>query len=85
MTWPAIIEANSICNDLGLDTISAGSTIACAMELSEKGYLDSDLRFGRADLLAPTVEAMAYRRDLGAELADGSLRLATKYGHPELR
>jgi aldehyde:ferredoxin oxidoreductase len=81
---PAIIEVNSLCNDLGLDTISAGSTIACAMELSEKGYLDSDLRFGRADMLARSVEQMAYRRDLGAELADGSLRLATKYGHPEL-
>jgi aldehyde:ferredoxin oxidoreductase len=81
---PAIIEANTLCNDLGLDTISAGSTIACAMELSEKGCLDSDLRFGRADQLAPTVEAMAYRRDIGADLADGSLRLATKYGHPEL-
>jgi aldehyde:ferredoxin oxidoreductase len=80
----AIIEVNSLCNDLGLDTISAGSTIACAMELSEKGYMDSDLRFGRADMLAPTVEEMAYRVDLGAELADGSLRLATKYGHPEL-
>ncbi len=81
---PAIIEANAICNDLGLDTISAGSTIACAMELTEKGLLASDLRFGRADLLAPTLEAMAVRRDIGAELADGSLRLATKYGVPEL-
>ncbi|MGE5463803.1 MAG: aldehyde ferredoxin oxidoreductase family protein [Syntrophothermus sp.] len=80
----AIIEVNSLCNDLGLDTISAGSTIACAMELTEKGYLNSDLCFGRADVLAPTVEAMAYRRDIGAELADGSLRLATRYGHPEL-
>lgn len=81
---PAIIEANSLCNDLGLDTISAGSTIACAMELSEKGYLDSDLRFGRADLLARCVEDMAYCRDLGAEMSAGSLRLATKFGHPEL-
>ncbi len=80
----AIIEANSLCNDLGLDTISAGSTIACAMELSEKGYLDSDLRFGRADQLAPALEAMACRRDIGADLADGSLRLAARYGHPEL-
>lgn len=81
---PAIIEANSLCNDLGLDTISTGSTIACAMELSEKGYLDSDLRFGRADLLAPVIEALAYRREIGGDLADGSLRLATKYGYPEL-
>jgi len=81
---PAIIEANAICNDLGLDTISVGSTIACAMELSEKGYMDSDLRFGRADQLAPTIEAIAARSDIGSDLADGSLRLATKYGHPEL-
>ncbi|MBP7687933.1 MAG: aldehyde ferredoxin oxidoreductase family protein [Thermoflexales bacterium] len=81
---PAIIEANAICNDLGMDTISAGSTIACAMELTEKGKLDSDLRFGRADLLASTLEDMGYRRGLGNELTDGSLRFATKYGLPEL-
>jgi aldehyde:ferredoxin oxidoreductase len=80
----AIIEANALCNDLGMDTISVGSTIACAMELTEMGLLDSDLCFGRADLLAPTIEAMAYRSDVGAELADGSLRLAARYGHPEL-
>ncbi len=80
----AIIEANSICNDLGLDTISVGSTIACAMELTERGLLDSDLRFGRADLLAPTIEAIGARRDVGNELADGSARLASKYGAPEL-
>ncbi|WKZ41678.1 MAG: aldehyde ferredoxin oxidoreductase family protein [Anaerolineales bacterium] len=81
---PAIIEANALCNDLGLDTISVGSTIACAMELSEKNFMDSELRFGRADQLAPTIEAIATRSDIGADLADGSLRLATKYGHPEL-
>ncbi|HEX7394335.1 MAG TPA: aldehyde ferredoxin oxidoreductase family protein, partial [Anaerolineaceae bacterium] len=80
----AIIEANYLCNELGMDTISAGSTIACAMELSELGLLDSDLRFGRADLLAQTVVEMGERRGLGAELADGSLRLATKYGRPDL-
>ncbi|HEY3311009.1 MAG TPA: aldehyde ferredoxin oxidoreductase family protein [Anaerolineales bacterium] len=80
----AIIEVNSLCNDLGLDTISAGSTIACAMEMSEKGYIDSELRFGRADLLATCVEDMAYRRDLGADMTEGSLRMASKYGHPEL-
>jgi aldehyde:ferredoxin oxidoreductase len=81
---PAIIEANHLCNEMGLDTISVGSTIACAMELSELGLLDSDLRFGRAEILAPTVEAIGYRRDMGAELADGSLRLAKKYGRPDL-
>jgi aldehyde:ferredoxin oxidoreductase len=80
----AITEANYLCNDLGMDTISAGSTIACAMELTEKGYLDSDLRFGRADLLVKTVEDIAYRRGIGDELAEGSARLAEKCGAPEL-
>ena len=80
----AIIEANALCNDLGFDTISAGNTIGCAMELSERGLIDSDLRFARAGLLAATLEDMAYRRGLGADLAEGSLRLATKYGAAEL-
>jgi aldehyde:ferredoxin oxidoreductase len=80
----AIIEANHVCNDLGFDTISAGSTIGCAMEMSEKGYLDSELRFGRGDMLVSTLEEMAARRGLGADLADGSLRFATKYGYPEI-
>jgi aldehyde:ferredoxin oxidoreductase len=80
----AIIEANAICNDLGIDTISAGSTIACAMEMVERKYLESDLRFGRADLLAATLEDIGYRRGLGDELAEGSLRFASRYGHPEL-
>jgi aldehyde:ferredoxin oxidoreductase len=80
----AIAEANYICNDLGMDTISAGSTIACAMELTEKGYIDGDLRFGRADLLVKTLADIAYRRDLGDDLAEGSARLAEKYGAPGL-
>jgi aldehyde:ferredoxin oxidoreductase len=80
----AIAEAGYACNDLGMDTISAGSTIACAMELTERGLLDSDLRFGRADLLVKAMEDTAYRRDLGDELAEGSARLAEKFGAPEL-
>jgi aldehyde:ferredoxin oxidoreductase len=80
----AIIEANHLCNDLGLDTISTGSTIACAMELAEEGYLEGQLRFGRADLLASTIEDIAYRRGLGDELAEGSLLFATRCGVPEL-
>ncbi|UCC52698.1 MAG: aldehyde ferredoxin oxidoreductase family protein [Anaerolineaceae bacterium] len=75
-----IAEANYICNDLGLDTISVGSTIACAMEMSDLGLIDSDLHFGRAELLHDTIRDIAYRRDLGHELAEGSYRFAEKYG-----
>ncbi|MBN2303157.1 MAG: aldehyde ferredoxin oxidoreductase, partial [Anaerolineae bacterium] len=80
----AITEANYLCNDMGLDTISVGSTIGCAMELAERGLIDTDLRFGRADLLLDTISDLAYRRDLGDDLAEGSYRLAEKYGAPEL-
>jgi aldehyde:ferredoxin oxidoreductase len=81
--FDAIIEANYLCNRLGMDTISCGATIACAMELAERGLLDTELAFGRADLLLKTVEDVAYRRDLGDDLAQGSKRLATKYNAPE--
>ena len=79
----AIAEANYLCNDLGLDTISAGATIACAMEMTERGILSGNLRFGRADLLAPTLRSMAYREGLGDELAEGSRRFARRYGVDE--
>jgi len=80
----AIFEANMVCNDMGLDTISVGSTIGCAMELAERGLIDSELRFGRADLLVKTVRDIALCRGLGAEMAGGSYRFAEKYGVPEL-
>lgn len=82
--FETIIEANYLCNRLGLDTISTGATISCAMELVQRGYLKSELNFGRADLLYRTIEDIAYKKDLGNEMANGSRRLAIKYGAPEL-
>lgn len=80
----AIVEANNLSNNLGLDTISAGSTIACAMELSEKGYIDEEVRFGDAEQMVDLVRRIAYRDGIGDELAEGSFRFARKHGHPEL-
>ena len=84
----AITKANYLCNELGLDTISAGMTIACAMELSEKGIIPEDdigfsLRFGDAEAVIDLVQSMAQREGFGDLLAEGSYRLADKYGHPE--
>ena len=85
----AVIKANYLCNELGMDTIEAGCTIATAMELAQRGYLpESDvgfaLKFGDADALLDLMEAMALRRGFGDVLADGGYRVAEKYGHPEL-
>ena len=78
-----IAEANYLCNELGLDTISVGNTIGCAMELAERGIIQSELRFGRANLLHETIRDIAYRRGLGDELAEGSYRFADAHGVPE--
>lgn len=79
-----IAEANFLCNDLGLDTISMGNTIGCAMELAEKGFIKEDIGFGQTDQLLELIRATAYRSGIGADMADGSFRMAKKYGAPEL-
>jgi aldehyde:ferredoxin oxidoreductase len=79
-----IAEANYLANDMGLDTISMGNIIGCAMELAEKGFLSADLHFGQGEKLYDLIHDTAYRRGLGDDLAEGSYRLAEKYGAPEL-
>ena len=82
LEWIAI--ANDRCNHLGLDTISTGSTIGAAMELVEKGKLDAPLKFGDTTGILDIIEDMAHMRGLGAEMSEGSKRLAERYGAPEL-
>ena len=79
----AVAEANYLCNEYGLDTISTGSTIACAMELSEAGHLLGGPRFGDAEAIVDLVRLIGDRTGIGNELAEGSLRLAKRHGHPE--
>jgi aldehyde:ferredoxin oxidoreductase len=85
----AITRAGYICNELGMDTISAGGTIACAMELYERGFLSEKdigfpLSFGDGHALVKMTAAIGKREGFGKVLAEGSYRLAQKYGHPEL-
>ncbi len=85
----AIAQANYRLNELGIDTISFGGTLACAMELFEKGYINKadtngvDLRFRNAAALKEMVEAAAFRQGIGDKLAEGSFRLASFYKHLE--
>ncbi len=84
----ALTKANYICNELGMDTISVGMTIACAMEMVEKELIPPEdvgqmLRFGDGDAVIAFTRKTAYREGFGDILAEGSYRLAEKYGHPE--
>jgi aldehyde:ferredoxin oxidoreductase len=83
----AIAEANQICNQYGVDTISAGATIAFAMECYEKGIIGSqhtgglELRFGDADAMLEALRLMVNNQGpLGQALAQGSARAARLWG-----
>ena len=80
----ALVKFNHICDELGLDTISSGSVVGLAMDLTEKGIHDFGVRFGEAEgyLAAPAL--MVSREGVGADLALGARALAAKYGVPEL-
>ncbi len=75
-----ILEWNYLMDLLGMDTISAGSTIAFAMELNEKKYWDNGLVFGEFDKMYDIINDIAYRRGIGNDLAEGVMRLSRKYG-----
>ena len=79
-----IVAANHRCNQLGLDTVSSGSVIGCAMEMGEKGLLDNGPRFGQTAGVIGLIEDMAYARGLGAELGEGSRSFAAKHNAPDL-
>jgi len=85
----AITKAHYRCNELGLDTISFGGTLACAMELAEKKHIPKEERnqaglyFGSAETLKKMVDLIATRKGMGDILAEGSHRFAEHFQHPE--
>ncbi|MCP4577611.1 MAG: hypothetical protein GY846_15150, partial [Deltaproteobacteria bacterium] len=77
----AVAKANSMCDDLGLDTISCGVTISFATEAAEKGLFSLEnnewIKFGSADAVLKLVKKIAFREDIGDVLAEGT-RIASK-------
>ena len=76
----ALIKANWICNDLGIDPISYGGTLAAAMELYEKEVINEEetgmpLNFGSGDALVAMAEKTCLRDGFGNELAEGAKRM----------
>jgi aldehyde:ferredoxin oxidoreductase len=78
-----VFAASARCDELGIDTISAGGTIAWAMECAERGLIDAPwLRFGDGEALLRALDAIGSREDgLGELLAKGSRRAAELVGH----
>ncbi len=77
-----VLEACQRCDELGLDTISAGGTIAFAMECAQRGYIDAPwLRFGDGAALLRALELIVSGQSVGRLLAEGSRRMALEIGH----
>ncbi len=78
----AVLRASQRCDELGIDTISTGGTIAFAMECVERGWLDEPwLTFGSGDALLRAIDLIGSRHSLGDLLAEGSRRVAQAVGH----
>jgi aldehyde:ferredoxin oxidoreductase len=83
-----VLQAASACDDLGLDTITTGATIAFLMDCAERGWIDGRLersgrvlRFGEGAAILDAIEAIARREGpLGELLALGSRRAAARIG-----
>ncbi|MFX1257466.1 MAG: aldehyde ferredoxin oxidoreductase family protein [Promethearchaeota archaeon] len=83
---PGIMKANYLCDDLGMDTISAGAIISFAMECYEKGILNKEetggleLKFGNYEAMLELLELMAHKKDFGAFCAMGVKEMARSLG-----
>jgi aldehyde:ferredoxin oxidoreductase len=82
----AIIAADRLADELGIDTISSGVTIGFAMELYEKGILNKELTggleltFGNHEAMLELLRLMAFREGIGDLLADGTVAAAKRIG-----
>ena len=86
----ALVKGEEPCDQLGLDTISMGVTIAFANEAFERGLLTERetgvrLGFGDPHLVLRLIEITAYRSGFGDWLAEGSARLASRLGLEQTR
>ncbi len=66
-----IVYLNDVCDRLGIDTISSGNLAAMTIEASLQGKTDYKITYGDVDRIADLLHDIAYRRDIGAVLADG--------------
>jgi aldehyde:ferredoxin oxidoreductase len=75
-----ISEWNRICAKMGMDTISTGGTLAWVMEATERGLVQSNLKFGSSDGVSDALVDIALCRGFGREMAMGTRALSEKYG-----
>jgi aldehyde:ferredoxin oxidoreductase len=84
---PAVIAGDRLCDEYGIDSISAGVAIGFAMELYEKGIITDketgglELKFGNHAAMIEMLRSIAYQEGLGEILGQGTKKAAGKIGH----
>lgn len=82
----ALMMANILCEDHGMDTLSAGVCVAFAMECAERGIIPTDLgngvklEFGNADAIIKLLDMIAAREGIGDVLSEGVRRASQAWG-----
>jgi aldehyde:ferredoxin oxidoreductase len=79
-----IVYLNDICDRLGMDTISAGSLCAFAIEASETGRIKEKFRWGDVDRIAELLNDISSKKGTGAILAEGIRHAAKAWGMEDL-
>jgi aldehyde:ferredoxin oxidoreductase len=86
--FDSIIEANHLCNVYGIDTISAGVSVAYAIYLYEQGALTKDqvgfeLKWGDGAVILKLVEMIVSQEGIGELISKGTLAMARELGRDE--
>ncbi|MBE0480975.1 MAG: aldehyde ferredoxin oxidoreductase family protein [Dehalococcoidia bacterium] len=86
--FDAILAATRLCDELGVDTISAGNLVGAVIEGYEKGILSlsdidgQDITWGDEESILDLISRIAHRQGIGDILADGSRRVIENW--PEM-
>ena len=75
-----IVYLNHLCDQLGMDTITAGNLCALTIEASRRGAVDFDIDYGQSDKIGTLIEMIARREGIGDILAGGIVAAARHWG-----
>jgi len=81
---PQVASLNYLCDEYGLDTISAGSVLGFYADAIDRGAIQGDFKFGDAERAKELLRMTAYREGVGDFLAEGTMRMAQKIGQDSM-
>jgi len=81
---PQVASLNYLCDDFGLDTISAGGVLGFYADAIDRGAIEGNFKFGDAERAKELLRLTAYRKGVGDLLAQGSRLMAQKIGRGSL-